>query len=417
MRVIRKWMALVLTIGLVSGSIIYQLGTYMNADELEPADEPVVTEEEQQETTTGEKVEVVEKKPEADSGDSSRAEEPAPATAEEPVVEVSDDSKTEDGSGDSTEKVIENRVRDVVVKAENKSKIYGQLDPEFTVAVDGADKSSSINYNIGRVESDSDNVGTHAIDVYGRSKQGDYKVSYVDGTLTIRPQSINPDDDDYIGVMMDFPVDEEFDGEPHQWVPIVTGATERANAKGGFVFKRLKEGLDYTVNYSTSDFTKADQEITVIVTGKGNYTGTVTKEYRIIPVEGAEADPEEPAPEEEVADAGLEPMETPVVPERQSNTYPSQSEALDIAVIQASEQAPSQSDVFYRVAEAIDKAVTNEETFAAEHPEMTVDQLELARLARIDAINHAIPKVGMGILGCACGIIVIRKRRLRLKLR
>ena len=41
----------------------------------------------------------------------------------------------------------------------------------------------------------------------------------------------------------------------------------------------LIEGVDYTVAY-TGDFTNAGKH-TVTVTGKGNYTGTVTKEYAI----------------------------------------------------------------------------------------------------------------------------------------
>ena len=44
----------------------------------------------------------------------------------------------------------------------------------------------------------------------------------------------------------------------------------------------MVEGKDYTVEYSTSDFTNVGI-IEVIITGIGNYTGTVTREYEITP--------------------------------------------------------------------------------------------------------------------------------------
>ena len=77
----------------------------------------------------------------------------------------------------------------VTVTAEAKSKVYGDDDPEFTVAVSGA-PADEISYNyIGRdtAENDSDkeNVGNHAIVVTGDATQGDYNVEFVGGTLTI----------------------------------------------------------------------------------------------------------------------------------------------------------------------------------------------------------------------------------------
>ena len=45
----------------------------------------------------------------------------------------------------------------------------------------------------------------------------------------------------------------------------------------------MVEGTDYTVEYSTSDFTNVTGTITVTITGIGNYTGTVTRTYEITP--------------------------------------------------------------------------------------------------------------------------------------
>ena len=76
----------------------------------------------------------------------------------------------------------------VTVTAEAKTKVYGDEDPEFTVSVVGA-TADEINYNIERDTAEdadtSENVGEHAIVVTGDPTQGDYKVVFVNGTLTI----------------------------------------------------------------------------------------------------------------------------------------------------------------------------------------------------------------------------------------
>ena len=50
--------------------------------------------------------------------------------------------------------------------------------------------------------------------------------------------------------------------------------------------KKLKKGTDYTVSYVNN--TKAGSTASVIVTGKGNYVGKVTKEFKIasVPAKG-----------------------------------------------------------------------------------------------------------------------------------
>ena len=95
------------------------------------------------------------------------------------------------------------------------------------------------------------------------------------GLLTVTGQSINPNDpSSYKGVTVNSPVDVTYDGATHQWKPEVKDANNVA----------LTEGKDYTVNYSTTDFTNVTGEITVTITGTGNYTGTVTRTYKINPV-------------------------------------------------------------------------------------------------------------------------------------
>ena len=106
------------------------------------------------------------------------------------------------------------------------------------------------------------------------AKVDNYDVTYVYGTLTVSAQSIVPDPenpDTFKGVTVDDPADSVYDGQQHKWYPAVTGAMGNA----------LVEGEDYTVSYDKDDFTNVTGDITVTITGMGNYTGTVTKTYKI----------------------------------------------------------------------------------------------------------------------------------------
>ena len=99
------------------------------------------------------------------------------------------------------------------------------------------------------------------------------------GTLTVTEQTIDPGEDsekpnpNYDGVTVNNPSKEVYDGKEHKWSPAV--ADKEGNA--------LVEGTDYEVAYSTEDFTNVTGTITVTITGIGNYTGTVTREYEIMP--------------------------------------------------------------------------------------------------------------------------------------
>ena len=94
------------------------------------------------------------------------------------------------------------------------------------------------------------------------------------GTLTVTGQSIDPNDPDaYKGVEIDSPEDKTYDGNEHKWAPEVKDAAGNT----------LTEGTDYEVSYSTDNFTDVTGTITVTITGKGNYTGSVTREYQITP--------------------------------------------------------------------------------------------------------------------------------------
>ena len=115
---------------------------------------------------------------------------------------------------------------------------------------------------------------TYSIKWNGTAKSTNYQISEAVGTLTVTQQSIDPEDPDnnYNGVTINKPSNKVYDGKEHKWSPAV--ADKEGNA--------LVEGTDYTVEYSTSDFRNVGI-IEVIITGIGNYTGTVTRTYEITP--------------------------------------------------------------------------------------------------------------------------------------
>ena len=129
------------------------------------------------------------------------------------------------------------------------------------------------------------NVGTsdntYVIE-WGTAKVGNYKVTQENlGKLEVTAQSINPTPDPekpdekdpaYGGVQIDSPSDSVYDGTEHKWVPTVLDKDGNALTDA-----------DYKVTYSTDNFTDATGTITVTITGAGNYTGTVTRTYKITP--------------------------------------------------------------------------------------------------------------------------------------
>ena len=164
----------------------------------------------------------------------------------------------------------------VTVTADNKSKVFGEKDPELTATVTGTIGKDTVEYTLSRKAGE--DVGTYTITPSGKAEQTNYKVTYATGTLTITSQSIDPGTDpekpnpDYTGAKVNSPSDEVYDGKEHKWIPTVTDKAD----------KKLEAGKDYTVEYSTKNF-KDVGTIDVTITGIGNYTGTVTRTYKITP--------------------------------------------------------------------------------------------------------------------------------------
>ena len=168
--------------------------------------------------------------------------------------------------------------KSVTVTAEDKTKVFGETDPKFTAKVVGTLGNDTVEYTLSRETGEA--VGKYEITVKGDKLQGNYTVTYVAGTLKITSQSIDPGTDpekpnpDYTGAKVNSPSDEVYDGKEHKWIPTVTDKAD----------KKLEAGKDYTVEYSTKNF-KDVGTIEVTITGKGNYSGTVKRSYKVTPKE------------------------------------------------------------------------------------------------------------------------------------
>ena len=103
-------------------------------------------------------------------------------------VDVTDNFEIEEEDG-----TLEITPKEITVTAENKEKNQNETDPELTAVVDGLVGDDTIDYDLDREPGEE--PGTYAIHVTGEEEQGNYKITYVDGTLTIKAVDV-PDTGD-----------------------------------------------------------------------------------------------------------------------------------------------------------------------------------------------------------------------------
>ena len=179
--------------------------------------------------------------------------------------------------------------RKVTLTSESGSKPYDGTPltkPEVTVTGDGFVEGEVSGLKaIGTVTYVSEGKVTNKITFTPgeKFKVGNYAIEMAEGKLSITGQSIVPDPDNpdsYKGITISDPTDALYDGNPHKWTPEVKD-------KNG---KALTENTDYTVAYNITQKATPDYRdytdvctIDVTITGKGNYTGSVTKTYHITP--------------------------------------------------------------------------------------------------------------------------------------
>ena len=168
----------------------------------------------------------------------------------------------------------------LTVTTDSDSKVYDGTALTAPGSITGLVNDETVTFEVTGSQTDvGGSKNTYSID-WGNTKSSNYTVAETLGTLNVTAQNItppvNPDDPNgYLGVQVDSPADHVYDGAEHKWAPTVTDKDGNA----------LTENEDYTVAYGKTDFTNVTGDITVTVRGIGNYTGTVTRSYKITPRE------------------------------------------------------------------------------------------------------------------------------------
>ena len=159
------------------------------------------------------------------------------------------------------------------VTADDKTKTYGEADPEFTAKVEGIIETEKetvqIAYNTPLTRDSGEAKGTYTIHVDGEEYQGNYHVEYVAGTLEITSKSFEDEDN---GIEVTNPDDTIYDGTSQKLKPTVVDTKTNAT---------LTEGTDYYLDYS-EDTTNVGT-VAIMIKGTGNYSGSKGASYKITP--------------------------------------------------------------------------------------------------------------------------------------
>ena len=138
--------------------------------------------------------------------------------------------------------------------------------------------TSDFTFN-GTAEAKGTEAGTYSMglnaDQFTNTNDNYTQVTFIvnDGTLTINPKSITPDDEKN-GITVTDPENSIYDGNEH--INGLTVTDSKLNTT-------LAEGTDYTLTYS-GDLINVGT-VTITIKGIGNYTGEFTKTYQILPRE------------------------------------------------------------------------------------------------------------------------------------
>ena len=167
--------------------------------------------------------------------------------------------------------------RNVVLTAASAEKVYDGTPltaTEVTVEGDGFVEGEVSNLTATGTITNVGSVVNGISYTYGENyKSGNYNVTKNNGTLTVTAKSITPEtpEGDKTGITSKDPDDVKYNGASQQQRPEINDTKTS---------KTLVEGTDYEVTYS-EDTTNAGQ-VTVTITGIGNYTGEYTVTYNIL---------------------------------------------------------------------------------------------------------------------------------------
>ncbi len=112
------------------------------------------------------------------------------------------------------------------------------------------------------------NVGVYEVTAHFESASGNWTLADITVTMTIQAKELS--DDSVSGIDTSYP----YTSKPHTPLPTVKTTLSSGETT-------LVKDTDYTVSYSTSDYT-VGTTVTVTITGTGNYSGTVTRSFTIV---------------------------------------------------------------------------------------------------------------------------------------
>lgn len=172
----------------------------------------------------------------------------------------------------------------LTIKANDAKKVYGDEDPIFTSTVTGlvpadVNRETELLGTITCTRTDKDAkegevAGEHPGVLQAKCEKEDlrnYEITYESGNFTIEPRSIIAEDDK--GITVNTPENYVYNGDAQEWIPEV-------KAQDG---TPLTKDTDYTVQYEGDTKNVTESGVTVTITGINNYTGTVTRTYKITP--------------------------------------------------------------------------------------------------------------------------------------
>ena len=174
--------------------------------------------------------------------------------------------------------------RPYTVTTESDEKVYDGTPLTVGGSIDGIVEGDVVEVHTTGSQTDvGESKNTYELVWKGARKENYQFKDETIGTLKVTEQSIDPGKDpdnpnpSYVGVKVDAPENQLYDGKDHQWIPEVLDKENQP----------LTAGKDYTVTYTDDsgeakdDFTNVTGTIHVTISGKGNYTGSVTREYEI----------------------------------------------------------------------------------------------------------------------------------------
>jgi gliding motility-associated-like protein len=152
----------------------------------------------------------------------------------------------------------------LIITAEDKSKVYGEADPEFTVKYTGlvnGEQATVLGGTLSITREAGENVGSYTITASGLTS-GNYVITYETGILDITEKSLNDGD-----ISVEAIPDLTFNGQAQEPKLVVKDGSTT-----------LTEGTDYTLSYTANTNVGT---ATVTVTGIGNYSGTTSQTFDI----------------------------------------------------------------------------------------------------------------------------------------